>query len=233
MVIHPAPSGLHTDPSAPAAPAAPRSGPDRRGQVLDAARRLWGRKGYHAVSLRGIASEAGVSLALLDHHFGHKHLLFAEAVRPLAESCERARLRLQQAPPAGDAAWASRLALALLEPAWDIHRGAAGCDPLRLWLQHRYDRMPEIRLPLDRATLPLIRTVAEAMPDDQAAQPLWQRIKTCRMVFADGMEWLVGDLLPDMADPSDTEPTAALSFENLRKRMALTLALDSSDTQPA
>ena len=53
-----------------------KAGVDRARAILAAAERLFAADGYHAVSLRRIADEAGVPLALVDYHFGRKQALF-------------------------------------------------------------------------------------------------------------------------------------------------------------
>lgn len=53
-----------------------KAGIDRPRAILAAAEHLFAAHGYHAVSLRRIADEAGVPLALVDYHFGRKHALF-------------------------------------------------------------------------------------------------------------------------------------------------------------
>jgi AcrR family transcriptional regulator len=50
--------------------------PDRKQAILLAAERLFAQRGYHAVSIRGIADEAGVPLALVGYHYGPKQALF-------------------------------------------------------------------------------------------------------------------------------------------------------------
>jgi AcrR family transcriptional regulator len=50
--------------------------PDRKGDILLAAEKLFAQRGYHAVSLREIALEAGVPLALVGYYYGPKHELF-------------------------------------------------------------------------------------------------------------------------------------------------------------
>ena len=50
--------------------------PDRKGQILLAAERLFAKYGFHAVSIRQIAQEAQVPLALVGYHFGQKQALF-------------------------------------------------------------------------------------------------------------------------------------------------------------
>lgn len=49
---------------------------DRRQAILLAAEKLFSKYGYHAVSLRQIADEAGVPLALVGYYFGPKNALF-------------------------------------------------------------------------------------------------------------------------------------------------------------
>lgn len=53
--------------------------PDRKAAILLAAEKLFAQQGYDAVSLRRIAEEAGVPLALVGYYYGQKHELF-EAV---------------------------------------------------------------------------------------------------------------------------------------------------------
>ena len=50
--------------------------PDRKQAILLAAEKLFAQRGYHAVSLRQIADEAGVPLALVGYYYGPKHALF-------------------------------------------------------------------------------------------------------------------------------------------------------------
>lgn len=50
--------------------------PDRRQAILLAAEKLFAQRGYHAVTIRQIALEAGVPLALVGYYFGQKHELF-------------------------------------------------------------------------------------------------------------------------------------------------------------
>lgn len=57
-----------------------RPGPtETRGQILAAARRLFGERGYEATTIRGIAGEAGVDPALVHHFFGAKEHIFVAA----------------------------------------------------------------------------------------------------------------------------------------------------------
>ncbi|MEW2162741.1 TetR family transcriptional regulator [Streptomyces sp. NPDC007084] len=55
-------------------------GPDTRAAILDVARRRFLEHGYHAVTLRSVAGEAGVDLALISYYFGSKKGLFGAAL---------------------------------------------------------------------------------------------------------------------------------------------------------
>jgi AcrR family transcriptional regulator len=81
--------------------AMPAEPPDRKRNILLAAQRLFAEHGYHGVSIRDVAREAHVPLALVGYYYGAKHELYAaifESWRPTMEA------RLQ------------RLAEALAEP---------------------------------------------------------------------------------------------------------------------
>jgi AcrR family transcriptional regulator len=50
-------------------------------EILDSARRLFAERGFHATTIRAVASEAGVNPALVHHFFGGKEQLFVAALR--------------------------------------------------------------------------------------------------------------------------------------------------------
>jgi AcrR family transcriptional regulator len=60
----------------PTSTAREADGHSRREAILLAAERLFAQRGYHAVSIRDVATEAGVPLALVGYHYGQKHELF-------------------------------------------------------------------------------------------------------------------------------------------------------------
>src|SRR6266566_2413144 len=51
-------------------------GPERRAQLLDVARRVFGTSGFHAVSMEAVAKEAGVTKPILYDHFPSKKELY-------------------------------------------------------------------------------------------------------------------------------------------------------------
>ncbi|MBW4050491.1 MAG: TetR/AcrR family transcriptional regulator [Proteobacteria bacterium] len=62
-------------------------------KLLDAAEKLFARKGFHATSLREITGEAGVDLALVNYHFGGKKPLFAAILERRGAVLNEERLR--------------------------------------------------------------------------------------------------------------------------------------------
>ncbi|MFF3615067.1 TetR family transcriptional regulator [Streptomyces sp. NPDC002580] len=54
--------------------------PDTRAAILDVARRRFLEDGYHAVTLRSVAAEAEVDIALISYYFGSKKGLFGAAL---------------------------------------------------------------------------------------------------------------------------------------------------------
>ena len=73
------PAGPHM--SAAAAAAGRRPGNvDTKGQIIDAAKRVFAAKGYDGASLRAVAREAEVDPALVHHYFDGKASLFVAAM---------------------------------------------------------------------------------------------------------------------------------------------------------
>ncbi|QNK70444.1 TetR/AcrR family transcriptional regulator [Variovorax sp. PAMC26660] len=62
--------------------------PDRKQAILLAAEKLFAQHGYHVVTIRQIAEEAGVPLALVGYYYGQKHELFHAIFEHWAHSIE-------------------------------------------------------------------------------------------------------------------------------------------------
>ncbi|HTV53168.1 MAG TPA: TetR family transcriptional regulator [Steroidobacteraceae bacterium] len=75
-------------------------------KLMDAAEKLFARRGFHGTSLRDITGEAGVDLALVNYHFGGKQQLLAAVVDRRGSVLNQERLqrlneaRLRAAPGA-------------------------------------------------------------------------------------------------------------------------------------
>jgi AcrR family transcriptional regulator len=77
----------------------------RRRAILGAAKRVFGRAGYHEATTRDIAAAANVSEALLYQHFPGKRQLFEELIREAAADLERRLLEAQESPNPGMASF--------------------------------------------------------------------------------------------------------------------------------
>ena len=67
---------------------------DTKQRILDTAERLFGERGYDAVSLRHIIGDAGVNLAAVHYHFGSKEDLLDQVVLRKIGPVNESRLAL-------------------------------------------------------------------------------------------------------------------------------------------
>jgi AcrR family transcriptional regulator len=78
---------------------------ERRRQIADALVRTAATRGLHATGMREVATEAGVSLRLVQYYFGTKEELLLAAMQQLAtQFSDRVLARIQQAKETGSAA---------------------------------------------------------------------------------------------------------------------------------
>ncbi|MFC5143273.1 TetR/AcrR family transcriptional regulator [Streptomyces aureoversilis] len=84
-------------------PAAGGAGEGRRRQIAEAVWRIAAQRGLEAASMREVAAEAGVSLRVVQYHFGSKHGLLVSALHLLHEENDRrARARMAVLPDPAD-----------------------------------------------------------------------------------------------------------------------------------
>lgn len=101
--------------------------PDRRAAILLAAERLFAEHGYHAVSIRQIAQEAEVPLALVGYYFGQKHELFhAIFVHWRGTIAERLALLAQAEAGPRDAQYLRRIVHAFVQPVLELRASGEG-----------------------------------------------------------------------------------------------------------
>jgi AcrR family transcriptional regulator len=62
-------------------------------KLMDAAEKLFARRGFHGTSLRDITGAAGVDLALVNYHFGGKKQLLVEVLERRGQVLNEERLR--------------------------------------------------------------------------------------------------------------------------------------------
>lgn len=120
------PASTRKKPAAPARARAAAPRPDRRQNILLAAEKLFATYGYHAVSIRHIADEAGVPLALVGYYFGAKHELYHaifEHWTPMIQE-RLAGLQSALAEPGGDPL--QRLVEAFITPVMRLRASPEG-----------------------------------------------------------------------------------------------------------
>jgi AcrR family transcriptional regulator len=135
---------------------------ERREQILDCARRLFGERHYSAVSTTDIAREAGVARGLINHYFGTKRDLYLAVVRQVVFIPPPAAVNLPAGPlPA-------RVAVAVdwwLDAVWR-HR--------RMWLialgAQGFGRDPDIEAIIEEAEEVGVQRVLEALGLTSAGQ---------------------------------------------------------------
>jgi AcrR family transcriptional regulator len=72
----------------------PREAGVTKQKILDAAEKLFARKGFHGVSIRDITAVAGVDVALVNYHFGPKKDLLAAVIERRAQVLNDERLHM-------------------------------------------------------------------------------------------------------------------------------------------
>lgn len=101
--------------------------PDRRLNILLAAEKLFAVRGYHAVSIRDIAAEAGVPLALVGYYYGAKHELYRAIMQSWSGNIADRLDRLQAAAGEPDrSARLDRILEAFVVPLVALHASREG-----------------------------------------------------------------------------------------------------------
>jgi len=101
--------------------------PDRRLNILLAAEKLFALRGYHAVSIRDIAAEAEVPLALVGYYYGAKHELYRAIMQSWSGSVADRLDRLRAAAAEPDrAARLDRIIAAFVVPLVALHASPEG-----------------------------------------------------------------------------------------------------------
>lgn len=102
------------------------SRPDRRQAILLAAEKLFAQSGYHAVSIRQIADEAGVPLALVGYYYGQKHELFEAIFEHWSPTISERLTGLQAAVDAGGPDLLRHIVEAFVQPVLRMRASAEG-----------------------------------------------------------------------------------------------------------
>ncbi len=121
---------------------------DRRQAILLAAEKLFAQFGYHAVTIRQIAEEASVPLALVGYYFGPKHELFHAIFEHWRHTVDERIAQLRQPRDAGEMAAVGSAALrriveAFVEPVLRMRASSEGEFYAQLVARELAFRSPE------------------------------------------------------------------------------------------
>jgi AcrR family transcriptional regulator len=162
---------------------------ERRRQIFEAARRLFGERHFDAVSTADVAAEAGVTRGLVHHYFGSKRELFLEVVDSMME------LPALPVPEEGDLVEAFEEAsdrwLDVIEHNRDIWLAVVGA--------RGFGRDPEMERIVEDAEAQAARRIVALLHagDPDAAPPeLWAFVTAwAGFVHALTIEWLLRERL--------------------------------------
>lgn len=173
--------------------ARPEARPDRRQAILLAAEKLFAQHGYHAVSIRQIADEAGVPLALVGYYFGPKNALFEAIFEHWNHSIEArlAALAALRIDPA-DARTLPRIIQAFTAPVLALRASSEG-EYYALLVARELSHATEeadrvLRRYFDPLATAFIDALQQALPHASRGQVAW------------GYQFALGALLHHLVD---------------------------------
>jgi AcrR family transcriptional regulator len=167
--------------------------PNRQQAILLAAEKLFARHGYHGVTIRQIAEEAGVPLALVAYYYGPKHELFhAIFAHWQGTILERLALleRVLAGPPTG--AFLQRVVEAFVSPVLVLRASTEGEYYAQLVGRELARQSPETSRVLTQFFDPLAHKFIDAI---QVARPGHDRAKA-----AWSYQFALGALLHHITD---------------------------------
>lgn len=166
----------------------------RQRRILRVALRLFAENEYAGVSLRDIASEAGVSLTLIDHHFGAKHALFAAVVRSWCPAFGHAALEIRHALAQGRVGSTGELLEMVFSPIARLLADPDGPPVLRLWARHRHSTELAISGPMGLAIEPFRSKIERALERIYPASQPGDRAWAVAFAFAALLEYAIAEL---------------------------------------
>ena len=152
--------------------------PNRKRNILLAAERLFAIRGFHGVSIRDIADEAGVPLALVGYYYGPKVELYHEIYRQrsgyIAERLSGLAEAQRTAPPGQ---LLEEIVKAFVLPVLKLLSTPDGHNFLRLMARGITDRLeeeePVVREMFDPLAHAFIDAMSSAVPQATRAQLAW------------------------------------------------------------
>lgn len=152
--------------------------PDRKAAILLAAEKLFAQRGYHAVSIRQIAQEAGVPLALVAYYHGQKHELFHAIFEHWNDTIEERLTELHSIPDdPQDPRTLARIVEAFVGPVLRLRASAEGEYYALLVARELYHASAEtdrvLRACFDPLAHAFINALNAALPHAARGQVAW------------------------------------------------------------
>ena len=170
----------HIRPAKAMRTAADRDGdprPDRRIAILLAAEKLFAQHGYHAVTIRQIAIEADVPLALVGYYHGQKHELFEAIFAHWSPTIDERLHLLQVAVDAGGQDLLRHIVEAFVQPVLRMRASAEGEFYALLVARELSYASPEadrvLRTHFDPLALAYIAAMQVALPHCSIGDAAW------------------------------------------------------------
>lgn len=160
------------------APGRGETRPDRKAAILLASEKLFAQHGYHAVTIRQIAEEAGVPLALVGYYFGPKHALFHAIFEHWNQTIEERLAALAAVPRAGPPDVQLRgIVEAFIAPVLKLRASAEGEYYALLVARELYNAIDEadrvLRDYFDPLAIAFIEALQEALPHATRGEVAW------------------------------------------------------------
>ena len=182
-----------------------RSAIDSREHLIEVATRVFAREGFTGTSLRMIAVEAGVSAALLVHHFGSKQRLIEETIETTLGEWMREKDHLAELP-------FSEALSQWPQTAQDGHQKLAffkqvmlsGGKPAQLLLERMHFEAKE------RLTMMTKTGVMRDVADIETAALLLAVYGMAPLILSDSIKKILGG---EVTDPEISEKLARSSLE--------------------
>ena len=182
-----------------------RSAIDSREHLIEVATRVFAREGFAGTSLRMIAVEAGVSAALLVHHFGSKQRLIEETIETTLGEWMREKDQLAELP-------LSEALSQWPQTAQDGHQKLAffkqvmlsGGKPAQLLLERMHFEAKE------RLTMMTKTGVMRDVADIETAALLLAVYGMAPLILSDSIKKILGG---EVTDPEISEKLARSSLE--------------------
>lgn len=152
--------------------------PNRQQNILLAAERLFATAGFHGVSIRDIAEEAGVPLALVGYYYGPKlslyHAIFRERAGYIGERLESLAAAQRDAAPGQ---LLEDIVKAFVLPVLKVAAQPTGQNFMRILSRgmnnHQEEDEPVIRELFDPLAHAFIDALAAALPQATRSQAAW------------------------------------------------------------